>query len=148
MNFRYSHLIELDTVGAFDNLVIKSFKKISVLSYGLFVDSTAFLELRNQFMKHITQAMSAHLMNLFHVTDLVVQSKMIRNTGVLKKFTPLFNVFTNIANGSFKYKQHKRKQNHFTLWRMNATEYINEKTEQSLKSAHTDWLIVSKVCTK
>jgi len=134
-------MIELDTAGLFDDLVIKTFKKISVLSYGLFVDEGAFLELRSQFMKHISQALSAHLMNLFNVTDLVVQSKMIRNTGVLKQFSPLFRVFNSLADGGYTYKQHCLKRNKFTTWRMNALE-----TSRDSVSSQKEWLMTSRVC--
>ena len=134
-------MIELDTSGLFDDLVIKTFKKISVLSYGLFVDEGAFLELRSQFMKHISQALSAHLMNLFDVTDLVVQSKMIRNTGVLKQFSPLFRVFNSLADGGYTYKQYCLKRNKFTTWRMNALE-----TSRDGLSSQKEWLAISRVC--
>lgn len=134
-------MIQLDTTGLFDDLVIKSFKKISVLSYGLFVDEGAFLELRSQFMRHISQALSAHLMNLFDVTDLVVQSKMIRNTGVLKQFSPLFRVFTSLADGGFAFKKYCLKRNKFTAWRMNALE-----SERDGKSSQNEWLAIARVC--
>ena len=80
-------------------------------------------------------------MNLFDVTDLVVQSKMIRNTGVLKQFSPLFRVFTSLADGGFAFKKYCLKRNKFTAWRMNALE-----SERDGKSSQNVWLAIARVC--